>query len=405
MKAIKFFLIGLITVGFVACNNEDDINIPGHEINNGTTKVVTLKVDGFDTETRGIQNSTPGSNDGSYNVTISEFMVIFHDNDSVLKVQDVNTKASMDSLKNKGVIFHNVPAKASRVMVIANGANKGIKWDSKKIETIKKLPIYASSQQNRDDITFYGDSILNKTNGQQHTDSTHANTTLTTYSAVVKIKPLVSRFEITGIECTDLGDSIESIKLTGIGLLDFIQEVNLNSTTIPNKYYLSGSADGTKGNIFEPGGVTPSTNPSFIFGKFGGKSDSIKWSFDAITPTYKLTESNNRYTPGTNKVFAYNFIVNSQLKNLPNIKLALDSVVTKNNYIIPGDWKYVTTKSSEFEFSDGKQLVIEPGYIYKLDFAFEEANVGPYDPENKKCIRLTVQVDPWKIKLLTPSFH
>lgn len=407
MKAIKFFLIGLITVGFVACNNEDGVDVNNE--GNGTTKAVTLKLDGIDgTSIRDVTDPSPEGNTRA--VTINELRVVFYHGTIVDKIQDVETPAGLDSITKNGTVFHNVPNEATDIIVVGNYSNKGIVWTN--VTTIQSSQILAANEQKMDDITFYGNSAIGSNKvSTEHTGDEHPNTTLETYIVTVPIKPLVSRFEITAIECTDLGDSIESIKLTGIGLVDFIQKVKLNSASIEKTNYVAKYINNAKGYIAEPGTAKPGTldqNLFFEFGKFATKNDTtILWSYEKINNVELKKAPNNKYVPkvgGVDQVFAFNFIT-SGLDTLPNIKLGLTDVKTIFPYIIPEDWKYVTTASSAYTVEGGTPKNIKPGYIYRINYAFEEANVGPYNPTDKKCIRLTITVEPWKIKVLTPTFH
>ena len=56
-------------------------------------------------------------------------------------------------------------------------------------------------------------------------------------------------------------------------------------------------------------------------------------------------------------------------------------------------------------FTGDSDFVYEPGKIYKLDLAFSENNIGPWNPDEAICVKVKVTVADWTIKTLTPTFE
>lgn len=401
MKAIKIFLIGLITVGFVACNNDDVIE---DLTSSGTSQSVTLKLEGITlNETRAIDTLTTDTK-----ILLNDLTVVFHNDTNVFKKQPIPADSIEIITGSEGMVIHSIDSRATKVLVVGNSAKKNIDWTSPK--TIKDSQIYVKNEQDVKDLILYGEVKIDKTSYTEHTDPIeHPNTTIKRYNVAVTIAPLVSRFEIGNIQCVDLGDSIVSLELVGIGLVDFQNRVPLSGTVSPNYFLAMGGFkdDGTPfGNIFEPG-KTASVTPFYVFGEKIPAYQEIAWSYDSVPKVggnyVKLDNKNTKYNPETSKKFAYNFLARTGLKvSLPNIKLELTNIVPKSSYVHPPTWRFVTT--ANYSGASATEQ-ITPGYIYTVNYAFKEGNLTPYDPDNQLCVQVGVTVKKWTIKALTPSFR
>ncbi len=402
MKAIKFFLIGLITVGFVACNNEDGVE---DLTSSGATQSVTLKLEGITlNETRAIDTLTSDTK-----ILLNDLTVVFHDDSKIYKNQPIPADSIGAITGSKGMVIHSIHSAATKVLVVGNSANKNINWTS--VASIKASSIDVKKEQDVKDLVLYGEVNIDKKSYTEHTDPIeHPNTTIRRYNVAVTIAPLVSRFEIGNIQCVDLGDSIVSLELVGIGLVDFQNRVPLSGTVSANNFLaMGGFKDGTAfGNIFEPGTTAPGgINPFYVFGEKIPAYQEIAWSYDSVPKVagnyVKLTNKNTKYNPETSKKFAYNFLARTGIKvSLPNIKLELTNIVPKSSYVHPPTWRFVTT--AKYSGASATEQ-ITPGYIYTVDYAFKEGNLTPYDPDNQLCVQVGVTVKEWTIKALTPSFR
>ena len=225
------------------------------------------------------------------------------------------------------------------------------------------------------------------------TDLLHPNAT--TYSAAVNINPLVSRFEIGNIQCTDLntpGSIYSSFDLKGIGLIDMSLENTIAKSEIPD--VLSPRLV-INTNIIESG--TPGAGQYL----FGSPTNAISWAYNSISPLVTVSSASTKYNPDTDKKFVYNFFPDPT--GFPNIKLVLDNVMLKTGP--ESSFDYVVTAN----FKDGRTtpasaIIPTAGKIYTIDLAFKEENIGPWDPDKFKCVIVDVNVADWEIIPLVPEF-
>ena len=201
---------------------------------------------------------------------------------------------------------------------------------------------------------------------------------------------MVSRFEIGNIQCTDLGTIYGSFKLKGIGLID----MSLTNT-------IAGSLSDRLGivtHIVEPGHAAP---PKYEF----GSALELAWAYNAI-PDVVISSSGTKYNPdgttaapnGTKK-FVYNFFPDPT--GFPNIKLVLDNVMLKTG--TESSFDYVVTANFK-DSPTGSIVVPSAGKIYTIDLAFKEENIGPWNPDDFKCVIVDVNVADWVIVPLYPEF-
>ena len=125
----------------------------------------------------------------------------------------------------------------------------------------------------------------------------------------------------------------------------------------------------------------------------------ISWAYNSISPLVTVSSASTKYNPDTDKKFVYNFFPDPT--GFPNIKLVLDNVM-----LITGpesSFDYVVTANFK-DSPTGSIVVPSAGKIYTIDLAFKEENIGPWNPDDFKCVIVDVNVADWVIVPLYPAF-
>lgn len=269
-----------------------------------------------------------------------------------------------DDLRESGYVEHSLPASIEQVYVVGNYDN--LLGDLNAIGTaniLKEKVINASTQQDFDNVVLFGeDTTLDPVVGG---DGTHEQNVV---KADLTISPLVSRLEISGIKCNNLGTQYSSIDLKKIGLTNFY-----TTTTV------GGTIDGLKPVAAnEEGQETIWTENS--------------WAFDNISGA-SLTNSNDAWNPVAG-VFSYNIIPNSTAATEKlQVRLLVDA--KRGTTVDPISNTLIANVNQS----------LEAGKIYKMTYEFSEENVGPWDPANTQCVLVKVTVSSWVVVPLTPTFE
>lgn len=411
MKLFSYLLVACVGLGLFACNTEND---PVIENGDGVTKSVSLKLNGISgsLNTKAVEPGTAVAG----KIVLKDLKIVFYDKTAtdgpIYRIEEFDgTSTNQADIEkwadltgtggtgNPGYIFHDLDPKVNAVLVVGNWKNEGKSFTWTNVTSIKSSVLSAANENKavsdfsptpvtstKNYVTLWGQSMGDFAIGTA--DPVHPNTTL--YTTSVDIKPLVSRFEIGNIQCTDLGTIYGSFKLKGIGLID----MSLTNT-------IAGSLSDRLGivtHIVEPGHAAP---PKYEF----GSALELAWAYNAI-PDVVISSSGTKYNPdgttaapnGTKK-FVYNFFPDPT--GFPNIKLVLDNVM-----LITGpesSFDYVVTANFK-DSPTGSIVVPSAGKIYTIDLAFKEENIGPWNPDDFKCVIVDVNVADWVIVPLYPEF-
>ncbi len=375
MKTAKMFLVTLAALSMAACSNNDEI--PG--MNNDGTKSVSLRLDGLATSSRAIGDAQKAGQ-----IALSNLTVYFTDGTNILAKKSLSTaNDEWAELTGAGHVFHQLPSAVSQIQIVGNSTGKSITETS--VGNLKGSTLMAASEQEFTNVTLFGeDTELTETEGgDEHVDKV--------YTATVDLKPLVARFEIGNIACTDLGTGpVKQFDLSVIGLMDFNSGVTLAGTASGTEYTLD--------NVLEPGSQA-------VQGKviFGEADENAGWAWDKISGATNITSS-APWNPGESgdKKFVYQFIPNKLANGkMAQVKLVLDKVVWTDGTNNPFN-SIVTAKFQK----DGVDLdKFEAGKIYTVDYKFKGENVGPWNPDDVKCVQINVTVASWEIVALTPVFE
>ena len=219
------------------------------------------------------------------------------------------------------------------------------------------------------EIVLYGVGNLTDTNQTHRVD----NVVYHVWSTTVKVAPMLARFEIHSIECTDLGDKNCDTDLATYGL----DELAINSLT------WSGATEAHSAVGF----------PYTIYGSYNNPSAANNTQKDA-------EQRSNKYKP---KKGAWSWNV------LPCTftGLTLNMTAATYDYVI-NDGKYdFPLKVTGLNKVDGEGNTVidnkfEAGKIYVIDLIFTESNISAQDAI---CVDVTVEVVDWVIENRTPIYQ
>lgn len=365
-------MLGLAGLAFAACSNDDEVS----NFDNGEKQSVVIKIDTANGElTRALGPSVDDQN--GQKIQLNDVTIFFAtEGGNVVKTTSIDGKQTENwsKLTGTGYIEHNVPTSVKKVFVVGN-KEAFLNVNMAQIATQEELKTKAIAAATQTDITklaLYGEgSTLEEV--QPQVDHGHKTTTFTTTATLA---PLMSRIEISGIQCKDLGNQYTSIDLKAIGLMNVAQKSNLKKDHLENL---------TLANVVEPG-----QSGDFVFGS------TDFWAWDEITGV-SFKNSNDIHPtialPNAKQdVYGYNFFATNE--NDLQVKLY---VAAKQGEITNPVNNTVTASFSKTTF--------EPGKIYKVTLAFNEKNIGPWNPDLVQCIEVKVEVAEWKIETLTPEYQ
>lgn len=359
MKFSKGLFLAFAGLGLFACSNEDVTT--DATVDDGKSKTMVISLNGI---SEGSRATSATKTEGV--VTLNKVAIFYTTATGSVGHVTTLTSESQDwgDLTGSGYVEHSLPASIEQVYVVGNYDN--LLGDLNAIGTaniLKEKVINASAQQDFDNVVLFGeDTTLDPVEGG---DGTHEQNVV---KAEPTISPLVSRLEISGIKCNNLGTQYSSIDLKKIGLTNFYTTTTVGGTI--------GGLQAAAAN--EAGQETIWTENSWASDNIDGAS---------------LTSQDDVWNP-TDGVFSYNIIPNSTTAaEVLQVRLLVDAKRGAT----------VDPISNTLIANVGQQL--QAGKIYKMTYEFSEENVGPWDPDNTQCVIVKVTVSSWQIVSLTPSFE
>ena len=256
MKLSKYFMMAAASLALFACSNDEDI--PG--LNGEGTKSVALKLEGLSS---GTSTKAVGDSQSAGQIALSNITIYFTNGDKILKKEVLDTKSTAwTELTGDGHIFHQLPAAVSQIQIVGNSAGKTITETS--VANLKSSVLKAAGEQEFTNVTLFGeDTTFDPADADEHGNKV--------FAATVDLKPLVARFEIGNIACTDMGTGpVSGFDLSVIGLMDFNSAVTLAGAAAGTEYTLA--------NVLEPG--SQATEGKVVFGEADAEAG---WAWDKIT--------------------------------------------------------------------------------------------------------------------------
>lgn len=414
MKISKSLFLAFAGLGLFACSNEDVTT----GVDNSGNNSIVIKLDGL-TASRSVGDPVNDDNsDNKVATTLNDVAIVLSDGSTIYGVETLKNVAEEGQDKTNwtqlttsgsGYIIHEVSSHVREVHVIGNYAeNEDLKtWveatqktpTSSNVSQMKAKVVQANTQQDFTKVTLFGEDVAlttagSDTAGDPNHDVEEGTTTHTMLQAEVNLKHLVSRIEIGNIQCEDLGTMYKQLTLKYIGLLNYYNQIHLDGTTPEVAMTLD--------NVLEPTDANKSPEEGYYSWSNSTTNALYAWAWDEIATGAVITDKGTPWNPtlneGTGK-FVYQFIPDEVSGKNFNVKLYLDAVENNDGGAVSA-FHTVTAK-----FEGGSAISEEPGKIYKVDFKFGEENIGPWNPSEVICVKVTVSVEDWTIQTVTPTFE
>lgn len=378
MKLSKLMLSAFAAAAaLVACNKveTDNVNLEHY-------KSVELSLANVEFMTKADAGAEIKNGDA---VKVSSFQVYFTDGNTLYtpKNKDGQDVVAYYAANASGVVealstvqnYHFLPDAVDKVIVIGNLPQNTTAKTVADLNTTLKI----AEQQAQTGLTLYAESAL--TASGQHVETTDGHTALV-YKATCNLMPRIARLEIKSVGMTfnatpHLFDKVEFKK---IAFVDYYENCNLaTSVAAAPLFDLDLSSD------------VP------VFNYLNALTTS--WNNDTVAGTALATNTADANKVATN--ISYSFFPSSVK---PALVMGVDataagSATSAPAYVYTNNFKYGATELTAMNMSDGT-LGFCPGYIYRMDFIFDETNLQ----HQKKCIDVTVTVDTWKVVAVTPVF-
>lgn len=414
MKISKSLFLAFAGLGLFACSNEDVTT----GVDNSGNNSIVIKLDGL-TASRSVGDPVNDDNsDNKVATTLNDVAIVLSDGSTIYGVETLKNVAEEGQDKTNwtqlttsgsGYIIHEVSSHVREVHVIGNYAeNAELKsWvettqttpTSSNVSQMKAKVVQANTQQDFTKVTLFGEDVAlttagSDTAGDPNHDVEEGTTTHTMLQAEVNLKHLVSRIEIGNIQCEDLGTMYKQLTLKYIGLLNYYNQIHLDGTTPEVAMTLD--------NVLEPTDANNSPEEEYYSWSNSTTNALYAWAWDKIEASAEIDNKGTQWNPtlaeGTGK-FVYQFIPDKVSGKNFNVKLYLDAVENNDGGAVSA-FHTVTAK-----FEGGSAISEEPGKIYKVDFKFGEENIGPWNPSEVICVKVTVSVEDWTIQTVTPTFE
>lgn len=324
----KLFIAAMALATIVSCS-KDDVNVL-----NSSEKSVSLSIlNSNEVVSRAITDKSANEDFNCADAT--DLTVLFADQAG--KVITTKNLTAADSFVGAVYTFHKLPQEVQQVGVIALRGNASPATLAA-AEAIWKTETLDAEVAN---IVVYGAS------GQmtQNNTCTVDGEEFPLFEGEVTVAPYHTRLEVTGIQCTNLGQ-------TEYGY----SQIVLNKMTYGAQY------EQTLGKT--------------------------------LTSATDIATANGENETG--KVWSWNWAPEKAAANL-----VVDLTVTGKNYTVAVPNKTLTING--YNDNNGNAITkFECGNIYKLEIPFLESNID--ETNNYICVNVDVTIAKWKINTITPTF-
>ena len=323
----KLFIAAMALATIVSCS-KDDVNVL-----NSSEKSVSLSIlNSNEVVSRAITDASAA--EAFECAAATDLTVLFADRaGKVIETRNLTAGAQEGAVYT----FHSLPQEVQQVGVIALRGNTSPATLAG-AETIWKTETLDAEVTN---IVVYGASGQMTQNGTCSVDGKD----FPLFEGEVTVEPYHTRLEVTGIKCSDLGQ-------TEYGY----------SQIVLDKMTYGGQYEQTLGKT--------------------------------LTSATDIATANGENETG--KVWSWNWAPEKAAANL-----VVDMTVTGKNYTVAVPKKTLTING--YNDKDGKPITkFECGNIYKLEIPFLESNID--ETNNYICVNVDVTIAEWKINTITPTF-
>ena len=381
MKLNKLMLaMAVAASAFVACNKQETTPVVNDNMGN---KSIVLNIANVLPATK-----APGTQIGATQVTLNDYQIFFVDgNGTFYSPKDATASAAAETYfevteeSDLSHQFHFLDNNVTRVIVVGNKgadfapANEDALWAA-----LANIPV--GDQQNENNLILYGsDSDLKTTENHDSYEDQHP---APVYKAEVNLMPAVARFEVTGYEYAQVGETpreYASVVMNNQSLIGFYGTASLESTGETNWTV-------TPGALAKP--LVTYTWDNVYQDYFTALTDADKaaWYYDATA--YTLNATNNYVAAATsgetNDCYAYNVYPAA----VPSFIFQI-TATDANGIVTP---MYLQTKG----FTGLTEIAA--GNVYQMNVEFDDTVLKAAE----KCIDVVITVHKWVVTVVTPEF-
>lgn len=390
MRLNYFLLIGIITLGLVACNNSDTVEPDSTRI----VKNVTIKIANNNMETRALENPVTPT---TVNIVKNALVVFTNGNEDTSTIVFAKPLTGTDLTQlmsttnaNKGYTTK-APAAATHVYVVLNSTatitalavvNKTIAELNAAILQINDMNTKAETTDSNTtgSITMYGKGALT---ANAASADFGPNAQAVDLYANVAVAPLVARMEIANI-APKTGSQISSFTLDGVIVKKLYQTITLGNVA---------------SNLVDYSNITATTEQTLnavYYTEADGTYTGVNKNMRNIVSPITFNANN---VAGFQLAAATTPIIVLKLSNIKltgNVNYGDDT--TKKYYVVIRGFKNSTTPVANLIANN----------VYKMDLSGENGidvnNITEDVDAIQKSVWVGVSITPWTVVNVTPIF-
>ncbi|RGV56949.1 hypothetical protein [Bacteroides clarus] len=371
MKLNNWILMAAMTMGLVACNNDD---APESTLPEGKGKTVTVTIKGNKVDSR-------AANDGNAFTTETKATLT---SATIFFLTDAATTGTVCDYRDLAVTespqqLHNVNPAAKAAYVVGNIDLSGKHFNT--LADLLNLPADLSDYTTLASVPVTsGATATALTEGGNHDAAATDHTNGKMYTVAFTVNPILSRIEIGGTVTLTMGDNanqftFSSLKPTHVGL-----------NKVAPSFTLAGAPSGA-----------PLEAGDNAKGYPGDLATAESWMFDVLNPEEMITDATTA-VPFSLPVHGYNLAAGSQ----PIVMLAFDSKKADDAVTIPPVPRaYLKIINFTDQATDANKKVLAAGKIYKIEnLTIKNGELTNLD-NTVICVEATVTVGNWGVDTIT----
>lgn len=372
MKLNNWILMAAMTMGLVACNNDD---APESTLPEGKGKTVTVTIKGNKVDSRATNDgNTFTANDTK--ATLASATIFFLTDaattGTVCDYRGLDVKESTQQL-------HNVNPAAKAAYVVGN-----IDLSGKHFNTLADLLNLSANLSEYTALASVpvtsGATATALTEGGTHDATATGHTNGKMYTVAFTVNPILSRIEIGGTVTLTMGDDANKFTFSSL------EPTHVGLNNVAPSFTLAGAPSGA------PLGAGDNAK-----GYPGDLATTGSWMFDALTPDEMIVDATTA-KPFALPVHGYNLAAGSQ----PTVMLAFDSEKADNAVTIPPVPRaYLKIINFTDQATSANKKELAAGKIYKIqNLTIKNGELTNLD-NTVICVEATVTVGDWGVETIT----
>lgn len=371
MKLNNWILMAAMTMGLVACNNDD---APESTLPEGKGKTVTVTIKGNKVDSRAA-NEGDAFTDNTKATLTSATIFFLTDAATTGTVCDYRELTVTESPQQ----LHNVNPAAKAAYVVGNINLSGKHFNT--LADLLNLPADLSGYTTLASVPVTsGATATELTAGGTHDANATDHTNDKMYTVAFTVNPILSRIEIGGTVTLTKDDNADkftfsSLKPTHVGL-----------NNVAPFFTLAGAPSGT-----------PLEAGDNATGYPGDLATAGSWMFDVLTPKEMITDATTA-APFSLPVHGYNLAAGSQ----PTVMLAFNSERADDAVTIPPVPRaYLKIINFTDQATSANKKVLAAGKIYRIEsLSIKNGELTNLD-NTVICVEATVTVGNWGVETIT----